>query len=109
MMHTNHIQAFPSRRRLQTVAVVSNDPHEHVFETVLGAIDHDVVFIESTAHAYTHIKQVSPDLVIVCLSDDDRNVCQVLSMLKFDRETSRIPVVTYATDSYGTVRDEEED
>ncbi|PWT81383.1 MAG: hypothetical protein C5B57_10565 [Blastocatellia bacterium] len=60
-------------------------------------MDHDVVFVESIANAYSHIKRMSPDLIVVCLSADDADGCQVLSMLKLDTETSRIPIVTYTT------------
>ena len=81
---------------IKTVAVVSKYPHEHVLDSVLGAVNHDVVVLQSTAHAYSQIKQVTPDLVILCLSGDDADACQVLSMLALDHETSRIPVMTYS-------------
>jgi len=53
-----------------------------------------VVFVESTEHAYSHIKRLSPHLIIVCLDIDDMDGFQVLSMLKLDNETKGIPVVT---------------
>jgi CheY-like chemotaxis protein len=97
MTRIESVHAIPTTRRLRTIAVVSRHPHQHVLETVLGAVDHDVVFVESIAHAYSQIKRVTPDLVIVCLSSDDLDGCQVLSMLTLDSETSRIPVLTYMT------------
>jgi hypothetical protein len=62
---------------------------------VLEAVDHAVVFVEPIGHAYSQIKRVRPDLIVLCLADEDRCGCQFLSMLTFDRETARIPVVTY--------------
>jgi DNA-binding response OmpR family regulator len=65
-----------------------------LLETVLDSGRYDVVVVESTEHAYTHIKRVNPHLVIVCLDIDDLDGFQVLSMLKLDSETRNIPVVT---------------
>ncbi len=79
---------------LRTVAFVSRYPEARVFETILDAVDHDVVFLEPTANAYAHIKRAAPDLVVVCLSSDDIDGCRLLSMLALDSETSRIPVQT---------------
>jgi PleD family two-component response regulator len=81
--------------RPRTVAVVSRHPDGHVIEAVLGAVDHDVVLVEATAHAYSHIKNIRPDLVVVCMASDDHDGCRLLSMLTLDRETARIPVVTH--------------
>ena len=81
--------------RPRTVAVVSSQPEQHVIEAVLGAVHHDVVLVEPTANAYSHIKHIRPDLVIVCMTSDDSAGCLLLSMLTLDRETSRIPVVTH--------------
>ena len=65
-----------------------------VLETVLDAGQYDVVFVESTEHAYSHIKQLTPHLIIVCLDIDDLDGFQVLSMLKLDAATKDIPLVT---------------
>ena len=65
----------------------------------MGAVDHDIVLVEPTDHAYSHIKQIRPDLVIVCMSSDDVDGCRVLSMLALDGETSAIPVVAHVTSS----------
>ena len=81
--------------RPRTVAVVSTQPEQHVIEAVLGAVHHDVVLVEPTANAYSHIKHIRPDLVIVCMTSDDSAGCLLLSMLTLDHETSRIPVVTH--------------
>jgi CheY-like chemotaxis protein len=57
----------------------------------------DVVFIESLGHAYSLIKRVAPELVIVCLEMNDPESFQVLSMLKLDSHTREIPVVIRMT------------
>ena len=79
----------------QQVVVVSKQSQLNgLLETVLDAGQYDVVFVESTEHAYSHIKRLTPHLIIVCLDIDDLDGFQVLSMLKLDDETKGIPVVT---------------
>jgi CheY-like chemotaxis protein len=63
--------------------------------------------VESNEHAYSQIKRVQPDLVILCVRIDDMSGFQVLSMLKLDGDTRDIPVMTYTTDYEG--RDAEEE
>src|SRR5437016_6271757 len=72
-----------------------------VLETVLDAGRYDVVFVESSQHAYSQIKRVQPNLVILCVCIDDADGFQVLSMLKLDEETRTIPVLTYTTEYEG--------
>ena len=69
----------------------------HILEPVLDAGHYDVVFVESSTHAYSQIRRVQPDLVILCLEFDDTEGLHVLSMLKLDAETRHIPVVTYTS------------
>ena len=68
-----------------------------LLEMVLDAGSYDVVCVESAAHAYSQIKRLAPQLVVVRLQLDDPEGFQVLSMLKLDRETRGIPVVTCTT------------
>jgi len=82
------------------VMVISKDPDPATLASVTDAFDCDVVVFEPLARAYSEIKRLSPKLVIACLEVDDPDGCQVLSMLTFDRATSRIPVVVYATRSH---------
>ena len=70
-------------------------------ETVLDAGHYDIVFVESNDHAYSQIKRAQPNLVILCMRIEDREGFQVLSMLKLDDETRRIPVLTYTTEYEG--------
>jgi CheY-like chemotaxis protein len=83
----------------QTVVIVNGSSEMlELLETVLDAGHYDVVFVESSAHAYSQIKRVQPDLVILCVQMDDAEGLQVLSMLKLDVETQDIPVLTYTTE-----------
>ena len=66
-----------------------------LLETTFDAGHYDVVFVESSQHAYSQIKRVQPNLVILCVRIDDADGFQVLSMLKLDEETRGIPVITY--------------
>jgi CheY-like chemotaxis protein len=79
----------------------------NLFESVLDAGHYDVVFVEPSAHAYSQIKRVQPNLVILCIRIDDPDGFQVLSMLKLDAATRDIPVLTYTTEYSGDEPDEE--
>jgi PleD family two-component response regulator len=80
-----------------------------VLEPVLEAGNYDVVFVESSAHAYSQIRRVQPDLVILCLEFDDAEGLRVLSMLKLDAETRDIPVITYTSAASNEPIDVDED
>ncbi len=92
----------------QKVVVVSKQSHlTGLLETVLDTGHYDVVVVESTEHAYSHIKRLDPHLIIVCLDIDDLEGFQVLSMLKLDPHTRDIPVVTCTASHDGQERDDE--
>jgi PleD family two-component response regulator len=92
-----------TRARATQKVVIVNDSSGVVaqLETVLEAGQYDVVFVESNQHAYSQVRRIQPDLVILCIRIDDMDAFQVLSMLKLDRETRDIPVLTYTTDHDG--------
>jgi len=96
MMTTTDVRVPTTvRPTSQQVVVVSKQSQLNgLLETVLDAGQYDVVFVESTEHAYSHIKRLTPHLIIVCLDIDDLDGFQVLSMLKLDEETKGIPLVT---------------
>src|SRR3954466_13907443 len=83
--------------------VIVNGGNEvpELLDTVLDAGSYDVVFVEAIAHAYSQIKRVQPQLVILCVHMDDVDGFRVLSMLKLDGETRDIPILTY------TIEDDE--
>jgi CheY-like chemotaxis protein len=94
----------------KTILIVNGDDAAmHLLDTVLEAGRYDVVFVESTAHAYSQVKRVQPSLVILCTGLEKIDGFQVLSMLKLDEETRQIPVLTYATGYDGQEPDEDED
>jgi PleD family two-component response regulator len=92
----------------QKVVIVNGTPAIlDLLENVLDAGHYDVVFVESSQHAYSQIKRVQPNLVILCVRIAEAEGFQVLSMLKLDDETRRIPVLTYTTEYEGQESDEE--
>ena len=94
--------SLPHGYASQKVLIVNGSPD--VLETLESVLDpgpYDIVFAESGAHAYSQIKQLQPHLVILCMRIEDLEGFQVLSMLKLDDETFRIPVLTYTTEYEG--------
>ena len=72
-----------------------------LLETVLDAGRYDMVFVESGDRAYSQIRRVLPNLVILCARIEDLDGFQLLTMLKLDPETRNIPVLTYTTEYEG--------
>jgi CheY-like chemotaxis protein len=72
-----------------------------MLETVLDAGRYDMVFVESGNRAYSQIKRVLPNLVILCTRIEELDGFQLLTMLKLDDETRGIPVLTYTTECEG--------
>src|SRR6476661_6982607 len=92
----------------QKVVIVNGSPEMlETLETVLDAGHYDLVFVESSEHAYSQIKRVQPNLVILCVRFENAEGFQVLSMLKLDDETRRIPVLTYTSEYDGEECEEE--
>jgi PleD family two-component response regulator len=80
----------------QKVVIVNGSPEMlDTLGAVLDAGQYGVVFVESSEHAYSQIKRVQPNLVILCVRTDDAEGFQVLSMLKLDEDTRGIPIITY--------------
>jgi PleD family two-component response regulator len=92
---------LPSPARQQVVIVNGNTETLELLESVLDAGHYDVAFVDSSDHAYAHIRRVQPNLVILCVRIEDVAGFQVLSMLKLDEETQHIPVLTYTTEYEG--------
>jgi CheY-like chemotaxis protein len=92
----------------QKVVIVNGSTQMlELLETVLDAGHYDVVFVESSDHAYSQIKRVQPNLVILCVRVEEMDGLHVLSMLKLDGDTKHIPVLTYTTE-YGNEEQDEE-
>jgi hypothetical protein len=83
---------------LRRVVAVSGETQQTRFleALLLGANGYGSVAVESVAGAYPCIKRERPDLIIVYLAIEDAAMCQLLSLLALDPETSTIPVQTWA-------------
>jgi hypothetical protein len=80
-----------------SVVVVSSDAQRaNLLDALLtDENDFDIIYVESFAGAYARVRDVRPALVIALLdSDDDAAGCQMLSMLKIDRDTRDTPIET---------------
>ena len=110
-MLTNPIAAdrcTETKETAQKVVIVNGSTEIlELLESVLEAGHYDIVFVESSAHAYSQIKRVKPHLVILCVRIEDLEGFQVLSMLKLDDDTRAIPVLTYTTEYEGQDAEEE--
>jgi hypothetical protein len=84
-----------NRSTRTVVLVIGRVPEAQSLDALLVATsDYDVIFVESIAHSYSRIKRVVPDLVIISSEIDDVAACQLLSMLRADRRSLGIPVLT---------------
>jgi PleD family two-component response regulator len=97
MTHTQ-IAATPVQK---VVVVNGNTEVLGMLETVLDAGRYDMVFVESGERAYSQVKRVLPNLVILCTRIEHLEGFQLLTMLKLDAETRNIPVLTYTTEYEG--------
>ena len=87
---------------VQKVVVVNGNTEVlGLLETVLDAGRYDMVFVESCDRAYSQIRKVLPNLVILCTRIEDLDIFQLLTMLKLDGDTRAIPVLTYTTEYEG--------
>ncbi|MBI4265002.1 MAG: hypothetical protein HY657_11565 [Acidobacteria bacterium] len=103
MPDTNHVAAaYRKPAPVQKVVVVNgNSEVLGMLEAVLDAGRYDMVFVESGDHAYSQIKKVAPNLVVLCARIEQPQAFQLLTMLKLDPDTRRIPVLTYTTEYEG--------
>jgi PleD family two-component response regulator len=98
MADTNQFAATPVQK---VVVVNGNTEVLGMLETVLDAGRYDMVFVESSDRAYSQIKRVVPNLVILCTRIEELDGFQLLTMLKLDADTKDIPVLTYTTEYEG--------
>ena len=98
MADTNQIAATPVQK---VVVVNGNTEVLGMLETVLDAGRYDMVFVESSDRAYSQIRKVVPNLVILCTRIEELEGFQLLTMLKLDEETKDIPILTYTTEYEG--------
>ena len=99
MTTVQSIESAASNSALLTVAIVGTQLDPDALAARLPVHHCQLVIIESTNHAYSTIKQVAPHLIVLCIDFDDTIGLQVLSMLKADRDTATIPILTYVAKS----------
>ena len=85
------IQRIERTHPLRTVIVVGQ-PGQQVPESAFDNLDYDIVVLEPLAHAYSQIRRVKPTLIVLCVSLDDVDCFQLLTMLRLDWETAAIPI-----------------
>ncbi len=101
-MHAHDAGSRPAAAAPQKVVVINGDAAIlDLLETALDMGHYDVVFVESSEHAYSQVKRVQPNLVILCMRIEETEGFHVLSMLKLDAETRDIPILTYTTEFEG--------
>ena len=98
MLNMTQVAVTPVQK---VVVVNGNTEVLGMLESVLDAGRYDMVFVESSDHAYSQIKKVLPNLVILCARIEQLEGFQLLTMLKLDPDTRTIPVLTYTTEYEG--------
>src|SRR5687768_13726898 len=98
MLNMSQVAVTPVQK---VVVVNGNTEVLGLLETVLDAGRYDMVFVESSDRAYSQIKKVLPNLVILCARIEQLEGFHLLTMLKLDPETRDIPVLTYTTEYEG--------
>jgi CheY-like chemotaxis protein len=115
-MNTSEVTLTRTTRPVQKVVVVNGAPDVlELLESVLDGGRYDLLFAEASTHAYSLIAREQPHLVVLCTTIDRTDGFQLLSMLKLDRRTRDIPVVTYTMegdddegdDDYASASDDE--
>jgi PleD family two-component response regulator len=90
-------EADSSTTPVQKVVVVDGGIEMlHGLETMLHARRYQMLFAQSNDLAYSQIKKVRPNLVVLCGDIQDRDGSQLLTMLKLDPDTRGIPLLSYA-------------
>lgn len=109
-MNTSDVTLTRATRPVQKVVVVNGAPDVlELLESVLDGGRYDLLFADAATHAYSLIAREQPHLVVLCTTIDRTDGFQLLSMLKLDRRTRDIPVVTYTMESDDDEGDAEAD
>ncbi len=93
------VNATSAPSAVKTVVVVNADPTDvDLLDTSLERGRYEMVFTGVRDRAYSTIRRLQPDLVILYTGLEDADGFQLLTMLKVDPATRTIPVLTYAGD-----------
>ena len=89
---------------LQKIVIVngSEDTLEWL-EPSLGSGGYEVFYLDDVREAYSRIRDLGPDMVVLCARIEDADAFQFLTMLKLDAQTRPIPVQTFTTEWEGQV------
>jgi hypothetical protein len=81
------------------VVAVSNDAlrSELLDGLLVDDNNYDAIVVESIARAYSRIRELQPDVVVLFMDVDDVNACQLLSILHMDRALRGMSVVARTT------------
>jgi DNA-binding NarL/FixJ family response regulator len=82
-----------------SVVAVSNDAlrPELLDRLLVDDNNINVIVVESIERAYSRIRQLQPDVVVVFMNIDDVDACRLLSMLHMDDGLRGVSVVTCTT------------
>jgi FixJ family two-component response regulator len=78
----------------RTAVVVTNYPERDALDRLVDYPEIDVAIFESPRTAYSRIKRDRPAVIILDLSFETATEFVLLTMLKLDRETAGIPLVS---------------
>jgi DNA-binding NarL/FixJ family response regulator len=83
---------------LSVVAVSSDALRPELLDRLLVDDNNiNVIVVESIERAYSRIRQLQPDVVVVFMNIDDVDACRLLSMLHMDHGLRGVSVVTCTT------------
>jgi chemotaxis response regulator CheB len=89
-----------SRSPLSVVAVSNDALRSELLDRLLvDDNDFDLIVVESIARAYSRIRELRPNIVVLFVEIDDVDACQLLSMLQADRALRGVSVLTCTTGS----------
>jgi CheY-like chemotaxis protein len=87
-----------NRSPLNVVAVSNDALRPELLDMLfVDGSRYDVIFVESIARAYSRVRELRADLIVLFIEIDDEDVCRLLSMLHNDRALRGIRVVVHAT------------
>lgn len=94
-----------------SVIAVSNDAlrPELLDRLLVDDNNINVIVVESIERAYSRIRQLQPDVVVVFMNIDDMVACRLLSMLHMDHGLRGVSVVTCTTGPDGGAKHRSQD
>lgn len=89
---------------LQKVVIVngSEDTLEWL-EPSLEPGGYEIFYLDDVREAYSRIRDLGANLVVLCTRIEDADAFQFLTMMKLDEQTRPIPVQTFTTEWEGQV------